>query len=171
MALCCLFRVTNAFERLRIGESERYQTGTEGINLRGGPEALDESGSTFVGRRQTAFDCRAEMSLSFDPINGDEAGLAVVANERYHYQLGGPVETVCGKPSSVFVLETRQKWSDAPRLGHRPTWLWWPTLTNSASAKMAKNLLRRLATSQRRWPLIHGCLPRSLRDWARNCLK
>ncbi len=28
------------------------------------------------------------MSLSFDPVDGDEAGLAVVANERHRYQLG-----------------------------------------------------------------------------------
>ncbi|MEY7849165.1 glycoside hydrolase family 43 protein [Natrarchaeobius sp. A-rgal3] len=72
----------------RNPDYERYQTGAEGLRLRGGPETLDESGSTFVGRRQTAFDCRAELSLSFDPDNGEEAGLAVVANERHHYQLG-----------------------------------------------------------------------------------
>ena len=72
----------------RNPDYERYRTGADGLRLRGGPETLDEPGSTFVGRRQTAFDCRAEMSLSFDPVAGDEAGLAVVANERHHYQLG-----------------------------------------------------------------------------------
>jgi len=72
----------------RNPDRERYRTGTDGLRLRGGPETLDEPGATFVGRRQTAFDCRAELSLSFDPVDGDEAGLAVVANERHHYQLG-----------------------------------------------------------------------------------
>jgi len=72
----------------RNPDRDRYETDADGLHLRGGPESLDEPGATFVGRRQTAFDCRAELSLAFDPGDGEEAGLAVVANERHHYQLG-----------------------------------------------------------------------------------
>ncbi|WP_226010899.1 glycoside hydrolase family 43 protein [Halomicrobium salinisoli] len=69
-------------------DGERYETGEAGLRLRGGPERLDEPGATFVGRRQTAFDCRAEATLSFDPSAGEEAGLAVLADDDHHYQVG-----------------------------------------------------------------------------------
>ncbi|WP_276255183.1 glycoside hydrolase family 43 protein [Halomontanus rarus] len=72
----------------RHPDRERYETGPEGLRLHGGPETLDEPGATFVGRRQTAFDCRAEATLAFDPGAGEEAGLAVVADDRHQYQVG-----------------------------------------------------------------------------------
>ncbi|NGM69136.1 glycoside hydrolase family 43 protein [Natronolimnobius sp. AArcel1] len=72
----------------RNPDRERYETGSDGLRLRGGPESLAEPGATFVGRRQTAFDCRLEAALSFDPGAGEEAGIAVVADERHHYQVG-----------------------------------------------------------------------------------
>jgi len=66
----------------------RFETDADGLALHGGPETLDEPGATFVGRRQTALDCRAEATLAFDPAEGEEAGLTVFANDRHHYQLG-----------------------------------------------------------------------------------
>jgi len=72
----------------RNPDRDRYETGPEGLTLQGGPETLDEPGGTFVARRQTAFDCHAEATLAFDPTEGEEAGLAVFANERHHYQVG-----------------------------------------------------------------------------------
>jgi len=68
--------------------SERYDWGDDGLVLRGGPETLAEPGATFLGRRQTAFDCRAEATLAFDPGPGEEAGLTVLADEDHHYQVG-----------------------------------------------------------------------------------
>ncbi|MCU4974344.1 glycoside hydrolase family 43 protein [Halobacteria archaeon AArc-m2/3/4] len=72
----------------RHPDRERYETGPDGLCLRGGPETLDEPEATFVGRRQTAFDCRVEATLAFDPGAGEEAGLAVVADDRHQYQVG-----------------------------------------------------------------------------------
>ncbi|MFC4553142.1 MULTISPECIES: glycoside hydrolase family 43 protein [Halorussus] len=72
----------------RHPDRERYGTDGEGLELRGGPQALDEPGATFVGRRQTAFECRAEMTLAFDPSDGEEAGLALLVDEDHHYQVG-----------------------------------------------------------------------------------
>lgn len=72
----------------RQPDRDRYETGDSGLRLRGGPERLDEPGATFLGRRQTAFDCRAEATLAFDPAPGEEAGLALVADEDHHYQVG-----------------------------------------------------------------------------------
>ncbi|WP_415381265.1 glycoside hydrolase family 43 protein [Halosimplex sp. TS25] len=72
----------------RHPDRERYETGSDGLRLRGGPETLDEPGAAFVGRRQTGFDCRTEATLTFDPGRGEEAGLAIVADDDHHYQLG-----------------------------------------------------------------------------------
>ncbi|MFC7139076.1 hypothetical protein ACFQMA_04385 [Halosimplex aquaticum] len=72
----------------RYPDRERYETGPDGLGLRGGPETLDEPGVTFVGRRQTGFDCRTEATLIFDPGRREEAGLAIVADDRHHDQLG-----------------------------------------------------------------------------------
>jgi len=72
----------------RHPDQERYKTDEDGLHLYGGPETLDETNATFVGRRQTAFDCRTEATLHFDPGVDEEAGLAVMADEDHHYQLG-----------------------------------------------------------------------------------
>ncbi|MFB6128303.1 MAG: glycoside hydrolase family 43 protein [Halorhabdus sp.] len=76
------------WEFRRNPDRERYETGADGLVLHGGPETLDEPGATFVGRRQTAFDCRVEATLDFDPDAGEEGGLALVMNEDHHYQVG-----------------------------------------------------------------------------------
>ena len=57
--------------------------------LHGTAETLDDAGApAFVGRRQQHFDCRAEVVLAFAPVrDGEEAGLAVFMNERFHHEV------------------------------------------------------------------------------------
>lgn len=69
-------------------ERDRYAMDGEGLALHGGPRTLDDRQPTFVGRRQDAFDCRVRVELSFDPDEGDEAGLAAVYDGDHHYDLG-----------------------------------------------------------------------------------
>ncbi|MEO3946905.1 glycoside hydrolase family 43 protein [Gorillibacterium sp. CAU 1737] len=57
------------------------------LTLRGTACTLDEDGApAFVGRRLRHFSCRAETILEFDPRqDGEEAGITVFMNGRYHY--------------------------------------------------------------------------------------
>jgi alpha-N-arabinofuranosidase len=49
----------------------------------------DEDSTTFLGRRQEHFKCRASTLLDFTPeAEGQEAGLVLRANEKFHYDLG-----------------------------------------------------------------------------------
>lgn len=60
------------------------------LRLIGSTTTLDEPTGcpTFVGRRQEEFDCVAETRLEFSPTaEGDLAGLAVLMDERHHYDL------------------------------------------------------------------------------------
>lgn len=59
------------------------------LALRGTPVSLNDGGSpAFVGRRLSHFLCRMAAKLNFDPTyDGDEAGLTVYMNEKYHYDL------------------------------------------------------------------------------------
>lgn len=48
----------------------------------------DLDSPSFVGKRQRHFDCDVSTRLEFTPkYNGDEAGLTVFMNERYHYEI------------------------------------------------------------------------------------
>ena len=69
-------------------DRERYEFDEDGLVLWGGPETLDEQGTTFLGRRQTNFDCRVRTDLGFDPESGEEAGLSLFMDEEHHYDLG-----------------------------------------------------------------------------------
>ena len=69
-------------------ERDRYEFTDEGLLLWGGPETLDEQGTTFLGRRQTNFDCRVRADLQFDPDAGEEAGLTLLMDEEHHYDVG-----------------------------------------------------------------------------------
>ncbi|MNW35626.1 Beta-xylosidase [compost metagenome] len=55
----------------------------------GSPDTLNEVHSpAFVGRRQQDFHCRASTYLSFEPQqDGEEAGITVYMNERFHYDM------------------------------------------------------------------------------------
>ncbi|SFL44105.1 alpha-N-arabinofuranosidase [Halogranum rubrum] len=79
-----------AFEYRRNPDDAAYSL-TErpgSLTLRGRTDSLDDPGATFVGRRQAHFDCQIDTRVSFDPGEGAEAGLAVVADERHHYEVG-----------------------------------------------------------------------------------
>lgn len=48
----------------------------------------DLDSPSFVGKRQRHFDCDVSTLMEFTPkYNGDEAGLTVFMNERYHYEI------------------------------------------------------------------------------------
>src|SRR5690606_6777207 len=59
------------------------------LTLYGSPTSLNEIGAhAFVGRRQQHFDFTASAHLTFDPQrDGEEAGLTVYMNERFHYEI------------------------------------------------------------------------------------
>lgn len=45
----------------------------------------DEGTPAFIGCRQRHLSCEVSSKIEFDPMRGDEAGLAVYMNEQYHY--------------------------------------------------------------------------------------
>lgn len=59
------------------------------LRLRGNAAALDDvAAPAFLGRRQEHFHCRAAALLDFEPgAEREEAGLAVIMNERFHYEI------------------------------------------------------------------------------------
>jgi alpha-N-arabinofuranosidase len=59
------------------------------LTLYGSSTSLNDLGSqAFVGRRQQHFDCKASTILEFSPTEeGEEAGLTVFMNERFHYEI------------------------------------------------------------------------------------
>ncbi|MDU5946563.1 MAG: glycoside hydrolase family 43 protein, partial [Paenibacillus macerans] len=59
------------------------------LTLHGSQVTLDdEDAPAFLGRRQQHFACRAETLLEFPPAHeGDEAGLTVLMNHRFHYEI------------------------------------------------------------------------------------
>jgi xylan 1,4-beta-xylosidase len=60
------------------------------LRLQGSAVRLTDTDSpTFIGRRQTDFNCRVSTLLEFDPgREGDEAGLTVRQTDKYHYEIG-----------------------------------------------------------------------------------
>lgn len=49
----------------------------------------DTDSPAFVGRRQRHFECSVETKIDFVPkVDGEEAGLTVFMNERFHYAFG-----------------------------------------------------------------------------------
>ncbi|SFE66655.1 alpha-N-arabinofuranosidase [Paenibacillus algorifonticola] len=59
------------------------------LTLHGSAHALDDTQSpAFVGRRQQHFQAKWSTLLEFQPQHdGEEAGLTVLMNERYHYEI------------------------------------------------------------------------------------
>lgn len=57
--------------------------------LRGNRTSLDEAGApAFVGRRLCHFSCRIAALMEYEPeLEGEEAGLTVFMNGKYHYDL------------------------------------------------------------------------------------
>jgi alpha-N-arabinofuranosidase len=58
------------------------------LRLKGTTVTLDDEASpTAIFRRQQHFDCTATALLDFDPEEGEEAGLVVLANAGHHYEV------------------------------------------------------------------------------------
>ncbi|MHA7965529.1 glycoside hydrolase family 43 protein [Paenibacillus sp. CAU 1782] len=59
------------------------------LSLNGSSATLnDVAAPAFVGRRQQHFDCEVSTLMTFAPErNGDEAGVTVFMNERFHYEI------------------------------------------------------------------------------------
>ena len=59
------------------------------LMLRGNKASLDEAGTpAFVGRRLCHLSCSIAALLNYEPVrDGEEAGLTVYMNEKYHYDL------------------------------------------------------------------------------------
>ncbi|MEI2394728.1 MULTISPECIES: glycoside hydrolase family 43 protein [Paenibacillus] len=59
------------------------------LTLRGSRLTLDDPDSpAFVGRRQQHMECTVSSLIEFDPaLEGDEAGLTVIMDERFHYEI------------------------------------------------------------------------------------
>ncbi len=72
------------------------------LALRGNKTSLDDaSAPAFVGRRLSHMSCNIAALLNFEPVNdGEEAGLTVFMNERYHYDLA----VKCKEGRKVIVL-------------------------------------------------------------------
>ncbi|WP_136689813.1 glycoside hydrolase family 43 protein [Halorhabdus amylolytica] len=61
----------------------------DGLQIDLVPETLSKGCPTFVGRRQQHFVYTIRTRLDFDPDRAvEEAGIAVLMNERHHYDLG-----------------------------------------------------------------------------------
>lgn len=59
------------------------------LTLYGNSISLNDVDSpSFVGRRQQHFDCKVSTLLEFSPTHeGEEAGLTIFMNERFHYEI------------------------------------------------------------------------------------
>jgi xylan 1,4-beta-xylosidase len=59
------------------------------LALAGSAVTLDDQDSpTFLGRRQEHFNCVVQAELDFEPrCQGEEAGLTVILNEKFHYEI------------------------------------------------------------------------------------
>lgn len=64
------------------------------LTLYGQPATLNDSGSpAFVGRRLRHLSCSIQAAIEFAPLNeGEEAGLTIYMNGKYHYELAVRLE-------------------------------------------------------------------------------
>jgi len=89
---------------LRSRDPSRWSLGEREscLTLRGSPITLNDGGApAFVGRRQQHFEFRASARLSFEPgRDGEEAGLTVFMNEKFHYDLA--VARIMGETKLLF---------------------------------------------------------------------
>lgn len=89
------------------------------LSLRGNEMSLNEIGApSFVARRQQHFDCNVSAYMTFAPQrDGEEAGIAVYMNERFHYELA--VARIAGERKIIFrrrigslqKIENEEPWS------------------------------------------------------------
>ena len=91
------------------------------LTLYGSEATLNETGvPAFVGRRQQHFSFQATAYLTFAPErDGEEAGIAVYMNERFHYELA--IVRIAGTRKLIFrrrlgtlwTIENEMPWSAA----------------------------------------------------------
>jgi xylan 1,4-beta-xylosidase len=59
------------------------------LALRGSDVRLNEKGTpAFIGCRQRHLNCEITTKMEFSPLEGDEAGLVVFMDQKYHYAIG-----------------------------------------------------------------------------------
>jgi xylan 1,4-beta-xylosidase len=80
------------------------------LTLHGSPVTLnDVDAPAFIGRRQQDFACRASAYLTFAPQHdGEEAGITVFMNERFHYEIA--VTRIAGERKLIFRRRLGSLW-------------------------------------------------------------
>ena len=98
------------FLRMPYPESWSLTEQTGALTLRGNAYTLNDlDAPAFVGRRQQHFECRAAVHLTFAPQkDGEEAGLAVYMNDRFHYEIA--VMRIMGKRKLIFRRRLGSLW-------------------------------------------------------------
>ncbi|MFC4102241.1 glycoside hydrolase family 43 protein [Paenibacillus xanthanilyticus] len=88
------------------------------LTLRGTSATLNDGGApAFVGRRQQHFACRASAKMNFEPQrDGEEAGLTVFMNERFHYEIA--VTRIRGENKVIFRRRIGSLW----KVEHETPW-------------------------------------------------
>ena len=90
------------------------------LTLHGTPISLNEVDSpAFIGRRQQHFDCNVSTLLEFSPTGeGEEAGLTVFMNDRFHYEIALGIRDgvkkvfVRRRIGSLWRVEAEQEYSE-----------------------------------------------------------
>ncbi|MCR2806824.1 glycoside hydrolase family 43 protein [Paenibacillus soyae] len=107
---------------MRSSDAEKWSLSERAgsLTLRGSAGTLNEVGApAFVGRRQQHFDCSASAHLTFAPQrDGEEAGLTVYMNERFHYDIA--VTRIAGERKIIFRRRIGSLWkveNEAPWSG------------------------------------------------------
>src|SRR5690606_2679503 len=76
---------------MRSANSERWSLNHKEscLTLYGTADTLNDAGCpAFLGRRQQHFACQVKAQLTFTPqVNGEEEGLTVYMNEKFHYDI------------------------------------------------------------------------------------
>ncbi|MCM3626106.1 glycoside hydrolase family 43 protein [Paenibacillus glycanilyticus] len=80
------------------------------LALYGSEVTLNDMGvPSFVGRRQQHFSCRTTAHLTFAPQqDGEEAGLTVFMNERFHYEIA--IKRIAGERKLIFSRRVGSLW-------------------------------------------------------------
>ncbi|WP_246061681.1 glycoside hydrolase family 43 protein [Paenibacillus oralis] len=98
------------FLRSPIPEHWSLSEKNSSLTLYGSPVTLNDTDSpTFIGRRQEHFECRASTHLTFTPRqDGEEAGITVYMNERFHYEMA--VTQTSGQRKLIFRRRLGSLW-------------------------------------------------------------
>ncbi|MHA7964866.1 glycoside hydrolase family 43 protein [Paenibacillus sp. CAU 1782] len=80
------------------------------LTLYGASASLDDGGApAFLGRKQQHFACRVSSRLIFTPLaSGEEAGLTLYMNEKFHYDLA--LVNVSGERKVIFRRRLGSLW-------------------------------------------------------------